>query len=106
MKKSVALFTLFLALTSLAKVGDFNHLIVENSKAQDELHQNLQKDLQSTRTAYKKDFQDNKIVDNDSRSINVPTTKSLLTFKKEKNYYRASEIQQQKRLAEEFSEAQ
>jgi hypothetical protein len=88
-----------------AKVGDFNTLIVENSKAQTELHQNLKQDLNTTRLAVKAG-EEKYIVDSSSNSINVPTAKALLTFQKEKKYYRASEVQKQKRLAEELSEAQ
>ena len=107
MKNLVFLTVGFLiAISATAKVGDFNSLINENSKAQNELHQNLKQDLETTRMAYQHDKVDNFIVDNESNSINVPTTKSFLTFKKEKKYYRASEEQKQKRLAEEMSEAQ
>lgn len=93
-------------LAALAKVGDFNSLITENSKAQNELHQSLKQDLDTTRMAYKQETTQKYIVDNDTKTINVPTSKSLLTFKKEKKYYRASEEQKQKRLAEELSEAE
>lgn len=94
------------AFIAQAKVGDFNNLINENSKAQNELHQNLKQDLDTTRIAYEKEKTNNFIVDHDSNSINVPTSKSLLTFRKEKSYFRASEEQKQKRLAEELSEAE
>ncbi len=106
MKQLLFLTTLMLILTAQAKVGDFNSLIVENSKAQNELHQNLKQDLDSTRLAGQKEVQQNYIVDGSSNTINVPTTKSLLTFQKEKKYYRGSEAQKQKRLAEELSEAE
>lgn len=106
MKKSVLLLSLFVSATGFAKVGDFNSLIVENSKAQIQLHQNLKQDLDTARLAYKKESQENFIVDSKSNSINVPTSKSLLTFKKENTYYRASESQAQKRLAEELNDAE
>lgn len=106
MKKFILTIAILLPLASLAKVGDFNSLINENAKAQTELHQNLKQDLDTTRIAYKQEPQQKYIVDNESKTINVPTSKSLLTFKKEKKYYRASEVQKQKRLAEELSEAE
>lgn len=105
MKNMILTLALLAPLASIAKVGDFNSLITENAKAQTELHQNLKQDLDTTRMAYKQD-QQKYIVDNESKAINVPTSKSLLTFKKEKKYYRASEEQKQKRLAEELSEAE
>ncbi len=106
MKISILLIGVLTAITGFAKVGDFNSLIVENSKAQTELHQNLKLDLETTHVAYQKESQEKFIVDRESNSINVPTTKSMLTFRKETKYYRASETQQQKRLAQELSEAQ
>lgn len=106
MKKMILMIAMIAPLISFAKVGDFNDLINENSKAQTDLHQNLRQDLDSTRMAYKQEVKEKYIVDNSRTTINVPTSKSLLTFKKEKKYYRASEEQKQKRLAEEFSEAE
>lgn len=106
MKNILLAFAIALPLASIAKVGDFNSLINENSKAQTELHQNLKQDLDTTRIAYKPEAQQKYIVDSESKTINVPTSKSLLTFKKEKKYYRASEEQKQKRLAEELNEAE
>lgn len=114
MKKLISASVLKMALASLiatslaqAKVGDFNSLILENSQAQKELHQNLSKDLDLTRLALQKDKSNNNvIVDNNSQSINVPTSKSILSFQKEKKYYRPSEVESQKRLALELSEAE
>lgn len=105
--KNMILTLAFLApLVVMAKVGDFNSLIIENEKAQSQLHQNLKQDIDTTRIAYKQDSSQKYIVDNAAKAINVPTSKSLLTFKKEEKYYRASEEQKQKRLAEELSEAE
>ncbi len=101
MKNMILAFAFLAPLALMAKVGDFNSLITENTKAQSELHHNLKQDLDTTRMAYKQDSPEKYIVDNESKAINVPTSKSLLTFKKEKKYYRASEEQKQKRLAEE-----
>lgn len=106
MKKFFFAIAVLAPLASMAKVGDFNNLINENAKAQNQLHQNLKQDLDTTRMAYKQESQQKYIVDNESKTINVPTSKSLLTFKKEKKYYRASEEQKQKRLAEELGEAE
>lgn len=104
--KKLLLSLSLLPLVAVAKVGDFNNLINENNKAQNELHQNLKQDIDTTRMAYQKEAQPKYIVDQDSTTINVPTSKSLLTFKKEKTFYRASEEQKKKRLAEELSDAQ
>lgn len=95
-----------MALTSYAKVSDFNTIIEENSKAQSALHTNLKDNLELARMAVQKESQEKYIVDRGSDGINVPTNKGLLTFAKEKHFYRASEVEQQKRLAQELSDAE
>lgn len=106
MKTTAALLTILLALTTQAKVSDFNSLIEENSKAQAELHTNLKDNLELARMAVQKESQEKYIVDRSSDTTVVPTSKSFLTFAKEKKYYRASGAAQQKRLAQDLSDAQ
>lgn len=115
MKKQIIFTTslLVVALTANAKVGDFNSLINENSKAQKELHQNLKQNLEVVQSEAQKsqniatEQSDEKyVVDRASDTVNVPTSKSFLTFTKEKKYHRPSEAQQQKRLAEELTDSQ
>ena len=75
MKKLILTLSLITATLAQAKVSDFNNLINENSKAQNELHQNLKQDLNTTRIAYEKEKTTNFIVDHEVNSINVPTSK-------------------------------
>jgi len=115
MKKQMllAVSLLVTTLSVSAKVGDFNSLINENSKAQKELHQNLKQNLEVVQAEAQKsqntpvEQSDEKyVVDRASDTVNVPTSKSFLTFTKEKKYHRPSEAQQQKRLAEELTDSQ
>ena len=106
MKTVILLLAFFIGLSAQAKVADFNSLIVENSKAQTELHTNLSENLELARIAAGKKVQEKYIVDRSEESINVPTSKTMLTFAKEKTRYKPSEEAQKKRLAEELSEAQ
>ena len=106
MKTLLILAALLMTATSQAKVADFNSLIVENNKAQIDLHTNLKKNLDIARTAVQKESQQKYIVDNTFETVNVRTNKKMLTFAKEKLQYRPSEKAQQKRLAEEIFQAQ
>lgn len=105
MKTILAVLTLGLAFSAQAKLSDFNSLIEENSKAQNELHATLTTNMNDTKVAVQKEARERYLVDT-STTINVPTKKSFLTFSKEKNYYRASEKQAQKRLATEVDSAE
>ncbi len=105
MKISMLILTLAIGLSAQAKVNDFNNLIVENSKAQNELHTDLKQKLQETRLAVNADSNQRVLVDTSS-TINVPTNKSLLVFAKEKSYFRASDQVAQKRLAQELENAE
>lgn len=106
MKLILFLVTLSLGFSATAKVADFNTLIDENSKAQSELHTNLKENLDLAKTVQRKEVDEKFIVDRENSTITVPTSKKMLTFSKEKKYYRASERQQQKRLAEELNQAE
>ena len=103
--KTMILLTILISLNVQAKVGDFHNLLVENIKAQEDLHTNLKDNLDITRLAVLKG-QGKYIVDHAQESVNVPTNKSMLTFAKEKSFFRPNEAVQQKRLAEELSNAQ
>lgn len=102
----IILAALLMTVTSQAKVADFNTLIVENNKAQADLHTNLNTNLEIARLAVKKETEQKFIVDNTDETVNVRTNKTMLTFAKEKQHFRVSEQVQQKRLAEEISNAQ
>lgn len=89
-----------------AKLNDFNSLIAENSKAQNELHADLKDKLNETLVAVQLEKHDRFLVDaTEGQSINVPTSKNFLTYAKEKAYFRASDSQAKKRLAQEIDAA-
>lgn len=99
--KTLWILTLIFSLSAHAKLSDFNELIEENSKAQSELHTSLKNNLQETQVALKLEKRDRFVVDN-ANSINVPTRKSFLTYRKAKVDYRQSVTESQKRLAQEI----
>ena len=90
---------------SSAKVEDFNAMITENAKSQNELHDDLKAQITGTRHAQlnapRKEIL---AVASDWRSSNSPTKKSMLTFQKEMLDYRASETKQMQRLATEIKD--
>lgn len=105
MKKQavIALMTLIPAI-SFAKISDFNALINENSKAQSELHNTVQANLEASREYASAEVRERiVVVENSGSSYNAPTKKDLLAFKKEKVSHRASERKQFDRLASELS---
>lgn len=106
MKKLIILTLTFgLTLTAQAKLNDFNQLIAENSKAQNELHGSLKDKLGETRVAVSEERKAQLIVDAPA-TYNVPTNKAFLTFAKEKSSYKLSEKQLQKKLAQEVDSAE
>ncbi len=84
-----------------AKISDFNALIAENTKSQNELHNTVQGNLAEARKAEAR--QRIVVVENSGSSYNAPTRKSLLAFKKEKTHHQASESKTFERLAHEIS---
>ncbi|MBC7466601.1 MAG: hypothetical protein H7256_11475 [Bdellovibrio sp.] len=105
MKAILMVLTLGFVLNANAKLSDFNDLIEENSKAQNDLHASLTENMKDTQVAVQKETRERFLVDSSS-TINAPTKKSFLTFSKEKDYHRASEKQAQKRLAVEVDSAE
>ena len=105
MKALVMVLLVAISGAAQAKVNDFNNLIVENSKAQTELHTDLKQKLQETRVAVNAETNQRVLVDT-SNTINVPTDKNFLVFAKEKTYFKASDKLAQKRLAQELDNAE
>lgn len=105
MKKQVliAVLTMIPAI-GFAKISDFNALITENVKAQNELHSTVKNNVSDTRDAVGAEKMRERIVvvENSGRSYNAPTKKDLLAFKKERSHYRPSEQKQFERLANEI----
>jgi hypothetical protein len=88
---------------SSAKVEDFNAMITENASSQQALHSELKNEMNHVREAQNKAPQHEMVaVSSDWKSVNSPTTKNMLTFRKEIVDYRASETKQMKRLANEM----
>lgn len=104
MKKVLLTVATVLATSLSALAGtDFNTLIVENSKAQNELHDQIKANVEEVRIAVQDRVRDgSKTVSIAADTIHVKTDKKFLTFAKEKKYYQPSESKAQKRVAEEF----
>lgn len=104
MKKHIAtVLTVILASTYATAGTNFHNLIVENSKAQNELHNQIKHTVDDVKMAVNERVQDgDKTVSIAAETIHVKTDKNFMTFAKEKKYYKPSEKRAQKRLAEEF----
>lgn len=104
MKRSF-LTAMAVVVTSLSALAgtDFNSLIVENSIAQNELHNQIKLNVEEVKIAAQDRVQDgSKTLSIAADTVHVHTNKKFLTFAKEKKYYQPSESKSQKRLAEEF----
>ena len=101
MKTSLVL-VLAVFTTLNAYAVDFNAIIDENSKAQNELSAQIKADVnESQQAAY--DATKNYIKD-DVKIVNVKTDRNFLKFAKEKKQYKASTEKTEKRLAQEFKD--
>jgi len=102
----IAIMVLIPAL-SFAKVEDFNQLITDNMKAQDQLHTDVKQNIEAARVATDTPKKQQKIVvvEGTGSSYNSRTNKDLLTFKKEQTDYRPSDKKQVDRLATEVSDS-
>lgn len=105
------LFSLLLATIlpaySFAKVEDFNAMIIENSKAQNELQADLKEQLDMAKQAqirtHRKEYIE---VSSAFDNFNSPTDDKFLTFRKEAVHYRPSEAKQMQRIANEIKAAE
>jgi hypothetical protein len=105
MRLAIYILTLILVpILGQAEVSDFNALIDENSKVQQELQENIEEKTVSTAKALEKPA--DKVVVVESESYNVPTNGRTLKFKKELHQYRASTKKELNRLAEELKSAE
>ena len=105
MKKVILIALMVAPMLAQAKVADFNALINENTEAQKELRKEIRDQVEVTRQAFRRHEEPTVIVDNKRDSINVPTDKNFLRFKKEIVSHQVSEKDLQKRLANEFKSA-
>jgi hypothetical protein len=100
MKTVLMTMAAILTTSVVATAGtNFNSLIVENSKAQNELHSQIKSTVDDVKLAVQ---EGSKTVSIASETVHVKTNKQFLTFAKEKKYYKASDSKSEKRLAEEF----
>ncbi|OFZ31984.1 MAG: hypothetical protein A2622_12170 [Bdellovibrionales bacterium RIFCSPHIGHO2_01_FULL_40_29] len=90
---------------SEAKLSDFNSLIDETSKAQSNLYADLKQNLKETQVAVTSTHHERYLVDT-SATINVPTRKGFLTYKKESINYQPTIQHAKKRLALEIDSAE
>lgn len=110
MKKSIknislTLVTVIISQTALAL--DFNSLIQENTQSQKALHEQIQQTVSDSKIAALKVRQKGDIqyvLDTESTTVAVKTKKEFLTFSKEKTYSKASQVQNEKRLAQEIKD--
>jgi len=102
--KLMVVFALLMSQASYAV--DFNEIIVENTKAQQNLHSQIKQTVMETQIAAQTlKPQDKFIADSEAaKMIQVKTKKSFLTYEKEKKHSRASASQNDKRLAQEFKD--
>ncbi len=92
-------------MTSQAFAVDFNSIIVENNKAQKELHAQVKESVKDVKIAALEQRNKYQVVAvNDSTAINVKTEKDFLTFAKEKKQSKPSRLQNDKRLAQELKD--
>lgn len=106
--KTLKTIAILLIMSSQAYAVDFNSIIAENSKAQNQLHNQIKETVYNSRIAAQKTQltgQNQFIADTGgSEIIHVKTKKDLLTFNKEKKHSTASRLQNDKRLAQEFKD--
>lgn len=108
MKKQllIAAMTLIPAM-SFAKISDFDAMINDNVKAQNELHSTVKTNLNEAKSATEEGAlqvprERIVVVENSGVSYNSATKDDLKKFKKERRSHRASEDKQFKRLANEI----
>lgn len=100
------LIVMTIPVSSFAKVEDFNAMINESEKAQTQLRNDLQGQVESTRLAQSKGPKEIlQIASEIGENVNTPTKRSLLTYEKEMVHYRPSEARQMHRLANEIKAA-
>ncbi len=100
MKKALLTLVTVLGASLSALAGtDFNSLIVQNTKAQNELHDQIKSNVDEIKIAVQDGAKTFSIA---AEAIHINTDKKFLTFAKEKKHYKASDAKSQKRLAEEF----
>lgn len=98
-KKSLFCGLVLMVSMAQAAVSDFNTLINEAYKGQVESHVSIQKSVSNQVVVRKKQPE---IIKGEQEIVHVKTQKGFLKFAKEKSYFKANDIKNEKRLAEEF----
>ncbi len=101
----IVTMALVIPMSGFAKVSDFNSMISENMQAQGQLHSAVKENVDVARIA-KKDRTTRSIVVEANETLNVPTSKGMLTFEKEKRHSKSAKKVEMDRLATELNEAE
>jgi len=98
--------TLMVGSNSWAKVSDFNNLINENIKAQDNLHNDVKVNMDIARQNLREKLSQGKVtvVQSEVSNYNAPSKK--MRFRKEVYQHRPSIQKQMNRVAAELNEAE
>ncbi|MFN3455039.1 MAG: hypothetical protein ACK41T_08780 [Pseudobdellovibrio sp.] len=107
--KSISVVAIVLTTSVVGFALDFNSIINENMKAQNELHTQVKESVNNSRLAAQKmKVEDETLViaDTESEVINVKTSKDILTYEKEKKYVKPSSKTNNKRLAQELNSSE
>lgn len=84
---------------------DFNSIIVENAKAQTDLHLKIKQTVKDSKIAAELSHGiRNKFIADGKETVFVKTSRDFLTYAKEKKEFKPSGQQANKRLAEEFKD--
>lgn len=105
MKKTLVILMSIYSLGVQAKVSDFNALINDNMKEQSQLHNDVKTSVGETQAALNPKESSTVMVETAQASINSPTGKNMLRFRKEMVSHETSERTLEKRLANEFKDA-
>jgi len=106
MKQISKLSIIVLLASQTVLAVDFNEIIVENNKVQQNLHAQIKQTVSDSKMAALQVNSNEKYIADSAAAnvIQVKTKKSLLTFEKEKKHSKASALQNDKRLAQEFKD--
>lgn len=103
-KLQVILAVMMISAVSQGKVSDFNSLISENIKSQNELHKEVNGNMQIVKEDLRNKVQPQKILVVETESYNAPSRK--FKFKKETKYFQASDKKNMDRFASEMKSNQ
>ena len=113
MMKAMKILSIALILASTAtvfaktKATDFNDIIEQNNQAQRTMHSQIKHNMDETQAVVAALKQGRvEVVASENETINVPTSKDMMRFTKEKQRYQPSRAENDKRLAQELEDMQ